>query len=95
VRPLEATLTVSPNPAIRNQPTTFAGAASGSQGPTLIDKYNLEFGDGDAVVRRAGATTISAQHVYASAGAYVATLTITNNTGDTATVSTPVAVHEQ
>ena len=51
--PLIANLTVSPNPAIRSQSTTFTGSASGSQGGSIINQYSLEFGDGDAITQRA------------------------------------------
>jgi PKD repeat protein len=90
--PFVANLAISPNPAIRSQSATFTGSASGTRGATLINQYNLEFGDGDAVARHASATAVSVQHVYAKTGTYIATLTITNNNGDTAMVSTPVTV---
>jgi PKD repeat protein len=90
--PLIANLTVSPNPAIRNQSTAFTGSASGSQGASIISQYNLEFGDGDAIIQRANSTVVSTRHVYAKTGEYVATLMITNNTGHTASVSTPITV---
>jgi PKD repeat protein len=93
--PLIANLAVSPNPAIRNRSTTFTGSTSGTQGATIINQYSLEFGDGEAAIaRRASSMTISVQHAYAKTGAYVATLTITNNNGNTASVSTPVKVIE-
>jgi PKD repeat protein len=92
--PFVANLTISPNPPIRSQSATFTGSASGTRGGTLINQFNLEFGDGDAVARHANAPTVSVQRVYAKTGTYVATLTITNNNGDTAMVSTPVTVTE-
>lgn len=90
---LMANLTASPNPAMENRAVTFTASSSGSQGPTPINRYHMEFGDGDATTQRVnGAVTVSAQHAYAKAGAYIATITITITTGDTATVSTPITV---
>jgi PKD repeat protein len=90
--PVMANVSASPNPAIRDRSTTFCGSISGSKGSSMITKYNLEFGDGDAVIRQAAPPIISVEHIYKKAGTYVATLT--DNAGETATVSTPIRVTE-
>jgi PKD repeat protein len=63
----------------------FDGSASRDPDGTIA-AYRWDFGDG------AQATTATASHAYAAAGAFVAKLTVTDNAGSTATTSLTISV---
>ena len=73
-----AAFSVTPGPA--GAPTNFDGSASSSPYRTVAT-YRWMFGDG-ATATTTGPTT---SHVYAAAGLYTATLTVTNTTGTSTT----------
>jgi PKD repeat protein len=61
--------------------------ATGSTDPDgTITSYRWTFGDGGS------ATGVTAQHTYAAAGSYPVTLTVTDDSGTTGSVTHPVAV---
>ena len=68
----------------------FSSTGSGDTDGSIVS-YNWDFGDGSP-----DATTATASHTYATAGTYVATLTVTDDFGDTdtATVTTVVNVNQ-
>jgi hypothetical protein len=79
-----ASFTATPNPANVNQSVAFNGSASQDndavgQTPSIVE-YFWTFGDG-ATATTAGSTT---SHAYSSAGTHRATLTVTDNDGETA-----------
>ena len=100
VAPSVDALTPPANP-IENQPASFTITGSDVWGPVT---YSVDFGDGSppatgrAVARSAGGLVARAtaggavSHTYSSAGAYTATVTVTDNAANTATSSVPVAV---
>ncbi|MEZ4424691.1 MAG: PKD domain-containing protein [Gemmatimonadota bacterium] len=68
------------------QPIAFDGTGSNDPDGTIV-QYDWDFGDGST---GSGATP---SHVYATAGSYTATLTVTDNRGGTATASSAVTVN--
>lgn len=79
-------LSASPDPTEVSLPTTFLSSTTGSGTPS---QYEVDFGDGDS----SGSVSVgSVTHTYASAGNLTASVTATNATGQTATVTTPVTV---
>ncbi len=67
--------------------TTATFDASGSSAPAgNIDAYEWDFGDGTA------GTGVTPSHIYAEAGQYTVTLTVTDNVGGEGTVSQEVLV---
>jgi N-acetylneuraminic acid mutarotase len=82
-----ADFTATPSPAQAGQPVSFNGSAShdndaagcdpGTDAQHCVVSYFWEFGDG-TVQTTSGPTTA---HTYAAAGAYTATLTVTDNDG--------------
>ena len=83
--PPVAVAAAQPTAVAIGQAVTFDGSAS-SDPDGSIAAYRWDFGDG------AHATTAAASHAYAAAGAYVATLTVTDNAGSTATSSLTISV---
>ena len=81
-----ATFTVSPNPTIPGATVAFDGTASGDAAGTIA-AYTWSFGDG------AGASGPTASHSFAGPGSYLATLTVTNNHGQTAATTRVVTVN--
>ena len=70
--------------------TVTADATASAGGSFPIASYTFNFGDGTAVVGpQAGATT---SHVYAAAGKYTTTLTVTDTQGNTGTTAATVNV---
>ncbi len=84
-RPPAATFTTSPSAPQMLQAVSFDGSAS-SDPDGSITSYAWNFGDG------ATAAGPSVSHTYASAGTYLVTLTVTDNSGATTTVSRNVSV---
>jgi PKD domain len=66
--------------------TTPAPAPPGGK-PVTISLCTWDFGDGTL-----GSHFLSPTHVYGSAGLFTATLTVTDSTGQTTTVTTPVGI---
>ncbi|HEX8110912.1 MAG TPA: PKD domain-containing protein [Kofleriaceae bacterium] len=83
--PPTAVATAQPTAVAIGQAVAFDG--SGSSDPDgSIAAYRWDFGDG------AQATTQAASHAYAAAGGFVATLTVTDDAGSTATSSVTISV---
>ena len=70
-------------------PVAFSSSGSSDQDGSIV-AYEWNFGDGSAV-----ATTASANHTYSVAGSYSAVLTVTDNTGLTASRSVTVTANPQ
>jgi len=83
-----ANFTVTPNPALSGQAVSFDGSSSshGRPGRSIVS-YAWAYGDG------ATGTGVTASHVYAAAGAYSATLTVTDNNVPTKTASKTITVN--
>ena len=79
---LTATATASPASGSAPLTVTFSGNATGGHRPYT---YNWSFGDGSTSALQ------SPSHVYASSGAYTATLTIRDGNGHNATASATVS----
>lgn len=73
-----AHLSVTPGPA--GSPTTL-NASTSTAGSTAIVNYHFDFGDGSSVDSASPTVT----HVYASAGQYTATVTVTDAAGTSTT----------
>ena len=76
----------SQSPAIAGQPVTFSVGASSADGSPLI--YVWDFGDGTTIT----VTSATVTHVYATAGDFTATVSITETGGAPASSSTSVSV---
>jgi hypothetical protein len=88
-----ATLVTSPAPVIAYQAATFVGSASAPSDVT-IEKYELDFGDGERLTRPATSKELNVLHTYARTGSYTATLTVTTTSGETAATSKSIYVTE-
>ena len=89
----------APSPAFTTSPNTPAPGssvtldASGSTDPEgTITDYSWNFGDGSPAQDAGGTDAI--QHTYATRGTYNATLTVTNNSGQTSTTTRSVTVDD-
>jgi PKD repeat protein len=81
---------LSATPTSGTVPLTVAFSAAGSSDPDgSIVSYEWAFGDGTS------ATGPTASHTYTSAGSYAATLTVTDNTGLSASRSATIAVNPE
>lgn len=82
----------SPNPANVNQTVTFDGTASHDNDAVgtspEITRYFWAFGDGSSQTTTSATTT----HAYSAAGTYRATLTVTDNDGETASAEALIEV---
>lgn len=83
--PPAAIATAQPTAAAIGQAVSFDGSAS-SDPDGSIASYSWDFGDGTR------ATTATASHTYGSAGTFVAKLTVTDNSGSTASATVTIAV---
>lgn len=83
-----AALGASPTSGPAPLDVTFSLAATDADG--VISSYVLDFDDGPA--QSGAGLPPSASHTYAASGAYVATLTVTDNAGATGTASVTVNV---
>ena len=82
------TAAASANPTSGIAPLTVAFSSVGSSDPDgTIVGYNWNFGDGTA-----NSTEANPSHVYTSAGTFTAVLTVTDNSGLTATSSVSITV---
>jgi hypothetical protein len=93
---IQPTSNAPPTAVAAAQPTSPAiGAAvafdaTGSTDPDgTIASYSWDFGDG------ARATTATANHAYASAGSFVARLTVTDNAGSSASATVTISVADR
>jgi PKD repeat protein len=75
----KVTATVAPNPPLLNQTATFTATATVATGHS-VRNYAWNFGDGTSSTT----TGASATHVYSAAGTFVVTVTVTDDTGQTA-----------
>lgn len=80
-----AVITAQPTSVSIGQAVAFDGSAS-SDPDGSIAAYSWDFGDGGK------ATTATANHAYASAGTFIARLTVTDNSGNTGSATVTVAV---
>jgi PKD repeat protein len=76
-----ASFSISPNPAPAGSSVAFSGGGS-SDPDGSIATYSWDFGDGSAL--GSGATP---SHIYAAAGKYTVKLTVTDNGGQTGTLT--------
>ena len=83
-QPPVASLTAASTILIEGQSVAFNAGASNPGGDTLTYLWN--FGDGDT------STDANPAHVYATAGTYIATLTVTNIAGQSVTQSITIKV---
>ena len=75
------------------QPTTFTVGVTPSTGGGTITDVRVDFGDGNSQdLGTLTGTGISVSHTYSSAGTYVATLSVTDSTGQVTKESTSVTV---
>jgi PKD repeat protein len=81
-----AAFTSSPGDPLVNQPVNFNASASRAAPGRTIKSYDWDFGD------RTFGSGITPSHPYAAAHAYVATLTVTDDTGKKGTATGTVTV---
>ena len=80
-----ASFTATPNPATAGQAVVFNASGSSDTNGTIVS-YAWDFGDS------AAGTGVTASHVYASAGTYKVTLTLTDNGSNTATAFRDIVI---
>ncbi|HEX3482031.1 MAG TPA: PKD domain-containing protein [Kofleriaceae bacterium] len=83
--PPVAVASAQPTAVAIGEAVAFDGSASSDPDGSVV-AYRWDFGDG------AQATAATASHAYAAAGAYVATLTVTDDAGSTATSALTISV---
>ncbi len=76
---LDATFTADPTSGIAPLDVVFTGTISGGLSPY---SWSLDFGDG-STPQTGTTTSINVSHTYATAGTYMATLTVTDDLGVT------------
>jgi PKD repeat protein len=82
-----AAFTFAPDPAEEGKAVKFTGAASNDPDGTITG-YLWKFGDGTA-----GSAAEAPEHTYAAPGIYTVTLTVTDSTAQTATITHSVTVN--
>jgi len=90
LRPLEAKLTA--NPTSGPAPLSVTFSATGSTGP--IVSFTLDFGDGSSPYSGTD-LTVNISHTYTAEGTYIATLTVQDAAGRTATDSKTINVFSE
>ena len=84
---LGLSVTVSPDPPIENQSATFSIVVTVPTGGNLVQKLQVNFGDGEsrtvAVASTGGTTTVA--HTYGSDGTYTVSVTVTDTANNTQT----------
>ena len=88
--PPVAALSINPQSGTAPLDVTADASASTDTDVTPIATYTFDFGDGTAVV--GPQTTPTAQHTYATAGGYTATVTVTDTAGLSSTATSSVTV---
>lgn len=83
-----ATFTFSPLTPSALQPVFFNASGSSATTGNTLTTYAWNFGDGTLLT----GSTFSATHTFAAAGTFTVSLTVTDNSGKTGTVATPVTV---
>jgi PKD repeat protein len=81
------TLSVAPNPPLAGQQATFTANATPAAGHTITN-YSWSFGDGTS----RETTQPSTVKTYTSQGVYVVTVVVTDNTGQTGSVSQQITI---
>ncbi len=81
-----AAFALTTNSPTAGQPVAFDGSGSSVPGGSIAS-YSWNFGDGSAT-----GTGVAPSHIYAAAGTYAVTLTVTDSFGQTASVSRSVVV---
>lgn len=79
--------TAAPQPGIAGQDVTFDASATSDPDGEIVE-YAWNFGDGQA----AESASPTASHAYVDGGVYTATLTVTDDLGETATLDKQIAV---
>jgi uncharacterized delta-60 repeat protein len=92
-RPPIASFAFSPSSPSAGQAVSFDGSASSDPDGRIVS-YRWDFGDGStgAAAQNVYVAGAAPQHVYAASGSYPVTLAVTDDTGNTASVTHVVAV---
>ena len=80
-------VTISASPALGTYPLSVSFSSNASDPDGAIISYAWSFGDGNT------SSSVAPSNLYTSAGAFTARLTVTDNSGATATASMPVTVN--
>lgn len=81
------TLAVVPDPPLANQTATFTATATPATGHNIV-RYAWAFGDGNTQTT----TSPTVTKTYSAVGTYVVTVTVTDDVGQTASVSKSIAI---
>ena len=91
---LGLTVTVAPDPPVAGRPATFTVAVTVPAGGNLVQKLQINFGDGEtrtlAVSSTGGSTAVS--HTYEDDDTYTVTVTVTDSANNTQTQQLVIAV---
>ena len=91
---LGLTVSVAPDPPVAGRPATFTVAVTVPAGGNLVQKLQINFGDGEtrtlAVASTGGSTSVS--HTYDDDDTYTVTVTVTDSANNTQTQQLVIAV---